>query len=148
MALPVREIAAKDCHLFLWTVSAHIPDALALMEAWGFNYSSTAFIWVKLARRALIGGPDFRLHMGLGKTTRKQAEICLLGRRGSPRRLSASVPEIIMAPVREHSRKPDEARVRIMEYAPGPHLEMFARERAEGWDVWGDEVEKFSTGDA
>jgi N6-adenosine-specific RNA methylase IME4 len=114
-AMPVREIACKkECHLFLWTTAPHMPQALEVMEAWGFKYSTIAFTWVKLRRAhnamQLRFTPtiDADFHVGLGLTTRKNAEFVLLGRRGSPKRLAKDVRELIIAPVRAHSRKPDE----------------------------------------
>jgi len=145
-ALPVRKVAARDCHLFLWTYGPHLRQAFEVMDAWGFKYSSVAFTWVKLRRRApdlmFITEADF--HLGPGHTTRKNAEICLLGRRGSPKRRSGGVRELIVSARREHSRKPDQARARIEQYAEGPFLEMFSRTSAPGWDSWGNEVGKFA----
>jgi N6-adenosine-specific RNA methylase IME4 len=80
---------------------------------------------------------------GMGYTTRKNAELCLLARRGSPKRLRKDIHELIIAPRREHSRKPAEARARIEQYAEGPCLEMFAREAAPGWMAWGNQTDKF-----
>ncbi|MBC7169243.1 MT-A70 family methyltransferase [Phenylobacterium sp.] len=146
-ALPVREVAAKDCHLFLWTTGPHLQQAFAVMEAWGFRYSSIGFLWAKLnpgaAGSIFLTESDW--HVGMGYTTRKNTEICLLGRRGAPKRKSKSVRELIVAARREHSRKPDQARQRIEAYAEGPYLEMFARESAAGWDAWGLETGKFDS---
>lgn len=150
-ALPVREIVAPDAHLLLWITGPlliegkHIP----IMKAWGFKPSSVAFTWVKLKRSIdvrqlrLTATLESDLHVGLGLTTRKNAEFCLLGRRGNAKRLSKSVREIILSPVREHSRKPDEFYRRAQQYAAGPYLEMFSREHRPGWDAWGLEVGKF-----
>jgi N6-adenosine-specific RNA methylase IME4 len=144
-ALPVREVAAKDCHLFLWTTGPHLQQAFRVMESWGFKYSSIGFLWAKLnpgaAGAMFLTDADF--HVGMGYTTRKNTELCLLGRRGNPGRLSKSVRELIVAARREHSRKPDQARSRIEAYSDGPYLEMFARESAPGWDAWGLEAGKF-----
>jgi N6-adenosine-specific RNA methylase IME4 len=140
-ALPVAEWAAKDCHLFLWTTGPHLAQALDLMEAWGFRYCALAFTWVKLrrtARRGLWGEAD--LHVGLGYTTRHNAELVLLGRRGNPIRLSNDVRELVVEHLREHSRKPDEVYERIASYCPGPYLDLFARGSRPGWDVWGDQA--------
>lgn len=148
-ALPVRDMAAKDAHLFLWTTGPCLRQAFDVIEAWGFRYSAVAFTWVKLKRSfdarqlRLVPTADADLHVGLGLTTRKNAEFCLLGRRGNCRRNSKSVREIIMAPVREHSRKPDEVYGRIEAYCDGPYLELFARQAWPGWDAWGNEVGKF-----
>jgi N6-adenosine-specific RNA methylase IME4 len=81
---------------------------------------------------------------GMGYTTRKNAELCLLARRGSPKRLRKDTHELIIAPRREHSRKPQEARARIEQYAEGPYLEILARTPATGWTAWGSQTEIFS----
>ena len=150
-ALPLRGLAAPTgCHLFLWTTGPCLPQALDTIRAWGFKYSGMGFTWIKLKKsvdpRQLRVVPLIAadLHVGLGLTTRKNAEFCLLARRGNCRRISKSVREIILAPVREHSRKPDEARERIEAYCAGPYLELFARSTRPGWTAWGDQVDKFS----
>jgi hypothetical protein len=114
------------------------------MDAWGFRYSSVAFTWVKTNPKAPVLFLDHRsFHIGLGHTTRKNAEFCLLGRRGSPKRLSKAVRELIIAPRREHSRKPEEAYARIEQFCAGPRLELFGRQTRLGWEVWGNEATKF-----
>ncbi len=126
-ALPIADLAARSSWLFMWTTWPHLEEALAVMKAWGFKYSSVGFTWVKMKRThqgELITRRS--VHMTTGYTTRKNTEPCLLGRRGSPRRLRADIQEAIFAPVREHSRKPDEAAERIVRYAPGPRVELFA----------------------
>jgi N6-adenosine-specific RNA methylase IME4 len=150
-ALPLSDLAHPDgCHLFSWTSGPHLPKACELIERWSFKYSSIAFTWIKLLRS--LDPDQFHLltesdvHKGLGLTTRKQTEIVLLGRRGNCRRISKSVREVILAPVREHSRKPDEFYRRVEQYCTGPYLDLFARERRPAWDVWGDEVDLFSGG--
>lgn len=149
-AMPVGDLAANSAWLFMWTTWPHLVQALQVMAAWGFEYSSVGFTWVKL-RRTHQGELITRrsIHMTTGYTTRKNTEPCLLGRRGSPKRLRADIQEAIFAPVREHSRKPDEAAERIVRYAPGPRVELFAREMRPGFVPWGNEVGKFSQpGDA
>lgn len=149
MALPVGDLAAKDCHLFLWTTGPCLRQAFDVLTAWKFKYSSMGFVWVKLKRShdpnqlRLLPTAAADLHTGLGLTTRKNAEFVLLGRRGNARRLSKSVREIILSPVREHSRKPDEAYDRVREYCAGPYLDLFARAARPGWTTWGDEADKF-----
>jgi N6-adenosine-specific RNA methylase IME4 len=145
-ALPVRRVAAKDCYLILWCTWPFLEHGLATLKAWGFTYSSSFKVWAKLREgfsptRAFITNPD-DFPIGTGYTTRKNSEFCLLGRRGSPRRLARDIPELIVAPVREHSRKPD-LHAEIERYAAGPYLEMNARTAVPGWDQWGNEVEKF-----
>ncbi|GEP60931.1 hypothetical protein RSO01_80970 [Reyranella soli] len=145
-ALPLSQIAGRDCWLMLWTTGPHLPQAFEVMDAWGFRYSSIGFVWVKLRRgyrRGLIGIQPSDISMGLGYTTRKAAEPCLLARRGNPQRLNRDVVDVIHAPVREHSRKPAEFYERAERFAPGPYLDLFARERRQGWDAWGNELEKF-----
>jgi len=116
--LPVRDLAAPDCHLFLWTTGPCLPQAFAVIDAWGFRYSGVAFTWIKLKRSydamqlRVLPTAESDLHVGLGLTTRKNAEFCLLARRGSCRRAAKNVREVILAPVREHSRKPEAARER------------------------------------
>jgi len=151
-ALPVRDLAGPDAHLMLWITGPLLIEGkhLPIMKAWGFKPSSIAFTWVKLKRSIEAQQSRFipfgarDLHVGLGLTTRKNAEFCLLGRRGNAKRISKSVREIILAPVREHSRKPEEFYERAMAYADGPYLEMFSRQRRAGWDAWGNQVDKFS----
>ena len=147
--LPVRTVAAKDCHLFMWVTGPMLPEAVPLMEAWGFHYSGIAFTWVKL-RKAFgtrLGSRDsMRLsdfHTGLGYTTRKNTELCLLGRRGAPVRVAKDVRELVIAPRRQHSRKPDEIYERIEQYADGPYLELFACQERDGWTAWGHQIGKF-----
>jgi N6-adenosine-specific RNA methylase IME4 len=149
MALPVGSLAARDAHLFLWATGPCLPMAFQVMEAWGFRYSSVAFTWIKLRRRydarqlRVLPTAESDLHVGLGLTTRKNAEFVLLGRRGNARRIAKDVREVVLAPVREHSRKPDQVYARVERYCAGPYLELFARTRRPGWDSWGDEVDRF-----
>jgi N6-adenosine-specific RNA methylase IME4 len=148
-ALPVQSLAAKDAHLFLCATGPCLKQAFEVMEAWGFRYSSVAFTWVKLKRSfdslQLVALPtmDGYFHVGLGLTTRKNCEFVLLGRRGSPKRLSKKVRELIISPVREHSRKPPELYDRVCQYASGPYLELFSRQIRPGWECWGNETTKF-----
>ena len=136
-ALPVAGWCAPDCRMFLWTTDAHLPQALELGAAWGFADSTVAFVWAKQTKTgntwAFAGG----------KATRKGAELCLLFLRGKLNRRSASVRQLIVAPVREHSRKPDETYARIEQLVDGPYLELWARQRWPGWDCWGDEVDRY-----
>jgi N6-adenosine-specific RNA methylase IME4 len=144
--IPVKAVVAKDAALFMWVTSSHIPDAIELAEAWGFKFKTIAFIWVKTpANKGQMGffpaDPAYRI--GMGYWTRQQGEICLLFTRGKPKRLSMAVRQIIAAPRREHSRKPDDTHARIQALVAGPYLEMFAREPRPGWTVWGNQTDKF-----
>lgn len=150
--LPVSRYAAKNAHLFLWTTGPFLPQAMRVIDAWGFRYSGVAFTWIKLKRSydpqqlRCLPTAESDLHVGLGFTTRKNAEFCLLARRGNARRAAKNVREVILAPVREHSRKPDEAHERIERYCDGPRLELFARARRKGWACRGDQVGRFTNG--
>lgn len=135
--MPVDELAHPDgCWLFLWTTSPRLHLTFDIAESWGFKYSARAFLWVKTRGE--------KLHTGMGYTTRKNAEDCLLFKIGTPERQAKDVHEIIMSDVREHSRKPDEAFARIERFARGPYLELFSREPRPGWSAWGDETQKFA----
>jgi N6-adenosine-specific RNA methylase IME4 len=134
-ALPVKELADKDAILFLWTTLPMIQEALQVIKAWGFEYKTTAFAWVKLARHS--NG----IFWGLGYWTRSNVEICMLATKGHPKRVAKNIHQVIISHVEEHSKKPAEARRRI-EALMGdvPKIELFARRPARGWDVWGNEV--------
>jgi N6-adenosine-specific RNA methylase IME4 len=142
--LPVASIAARDCFLFLWVPKRSVFLVKALMEAWGFRFSGSAFTWIKLNSNfvgTLFAFEDF--FMGGGYGTRQNSEICWLGRRGTPRRLSKGIRELIIAARREHSRKPDEIYARVEKYCAGPYVELFARQQWPGWHSWGDQVDLF-----
>lgn len=138
LALPVREIAAKDCLLHMWAISSHFDQALALGIAWGFTFKSLGLHWVKTQK----GDPE-KPKMGMGKWVRQDCEIALIFTKGSPTRLSAGVRQTILEPAREHSRKPDIRFERLEALVAGPYLEMFSRSSRPGWDAMGDEVGKF-----
>lgn len=148
-ALPVTDLCARNAHLFLCTTGPFLPAAFDVLRAWGFKYSSMAFVWLKLRRSynqaqvKIIASDEAELHVGMGLTTRKNVEYVLLGRRGNPPRLRKDIREVILAPVREHSRKPPELAARVEQYCAGPYLELFARQRRPGWEAWGNEVGKF-----
>jgi N6-adenosine-specific RNA methylase IME4 len=137
-ALPVASIAARDCALFLWATWPTMPQAFALIDAWGFEYSGLGWEWCKYngaTDRYAFGG-------GLGGT-RKNVEPCLLARRGRPKRLANGVRDLLFAKRREHSRKPDEQYERCQALYAGPYLELFARQAWPGWAAWGNQKDKF-----
>jgi N6-adenosine-specific RNA methylase IME4 len=139
-ALPVAALAADDTALFLWATDPLLPRALDLIDAWGFVYKTVAFTWVK----PTIAGNGWA--MGCGYWTRANPESCLLATRGRPPRLSRAVRQLIVAPRREHSRKPEAARERIEHLITGPYVELFARDSRPGWDSWGAEAGLFDGG--
>lgn len=144
-ALPVADIAAKDCLLHMWVIGSHLDQAIELGRTWGFTFKSDGLVWVKTGKNDSTVRP-----IGMGKWVRKQVEYGLLFSRGRPSRLDAGVRQlieaeemVIYAPKREHSRKPDERYERLERLAAGPHVELFARTERPGWSVWGNETQKF-----
>ena len=126
-SLPVKKIAADDCILFLWVTFPCLPEGLSVMENWGFSYKTCGFNWVKRNRKADT------FFLGLGFWTRSNSEICLLGTKGKPKRVSKAVPQICDARIMEHSRKPDEIRSRIVNLCGDiPRIELFARQEWKG----------------
>jgi N6-adenosine-specific RNA methylase IME4 len=141
-ALPVADLAASNCVLFMWAVWPTLNEAFSILDAWGFKYKTCAFSWLKADPYKLFCLEE-DVVMGMGYWTRANTEPCLLGVRGKPKRLHPNVRQGIVAPRREHSRKPDGIHERIERLVAGPYLELFARQRRKGWDVWGNEVDKF-----
>ena len=134
--LDIKNIANKDCILFLWATYPKLREAILTVEKWGFEYKTVAFTWVK--QNKVSNG----FHFGLGYWTRGNPEICLLGTRGKMKRLSKSVPNLTVSHLQGHSKKPDIIRNKIVDLMGDlPRIELFAREKTPGWDVWGDEVE-------
>jgi len=143
-ALPVGDLAADNCALFLWVCWPTLEDAWEVLRAWGFKYKTCAFDWTKAhAGQIDMFRDDADALMGMGYWTRANSEPCLLATRGKPKRLRADVRQGIIEPRREHSRKPDVVHERIENLVAGPYLELFARQRRPGWDCWGNEVDKF-----
>lgn len=141
--LPVADVVEDKAHLYLWVPNALLPDGLAVMKAWGFEYK-TNIIWEKVRKD---GQPDGR---GVGFYFRNVTEMLLFGiRGGSNRTLSPARSQVnlIRTMKREHSRKPDEIFPIIEACSPGPYLEMFARGQRDGWSLWGDQANEEYTPD-
>lgn len=137
--MPVSDVAADDAAIFLWVYEPLLKEGIEVMEAWGFEYKSIAFNWVKQNKKS------DSLFVGLGYTTRKGMELCLYGRRGKalPRH-DKGVRQVVVDRIREHSRKPDRIREDIVRlYGDLPRLEMFGRTKIDGWDVFGNQIDKF-----
>ena len=131
--LPVDILASDDCILFLWVTYPKLQEGLDVIKAWGFEYKTVAFTWIKTNS---IG----TFFMGMGSWSRANAEICLIGTKGKPIRRDAGIPQIIKTLRMEHSKKPDEARKRIVKLMGDlPRVELFARTRIHGWDTWGND---------
>jgi N6-adenosine-specific RNA methylase IME4 len=135
-ALPVAGLAADDCVLFMWAVMPQLPEALQVIQSWGFEYKTCGFTWVKT-----YPGKPGSFFLGMGYWTRANPEVCLLATRGKPSRKDMGVEQLLVAPVGKHSSKPEEAAERIERLVDGPYLEMFGRRPRDGWTVWGNEVE-------
>lgn len=140
-SLNVNNICEDDCVLFMWVTDAHIPDALKVIEAWGFKYKTVAFIWNKKEKSG-------KQVCFMGKWTMKGSEICLLATKGKAHGLikSHKVRQLVEAERNIHSRKPNEVRNRIIELLGElPRVELFCRTKNNGWDVWGNEIENSIT---
>lgn len=137
-AMPVADIADKDCVLFLWVTPPMLMHGLEVLDAWGFKYKTKAFCWAKTNRKK----PGYAI--GTGYWTRANTEDCLLATRGKPSRVSAAVRQLVVEPRREHSRKPDCIHDRIEALVDGPYCELFARSDRTGWSCWGNETDRFS----
>lgn len=133
--LPITNISSSDCILLLWVTFPCLQEGLELIKAWGFTYKTCGFTWVKRNKKS------DSWFWGLGYWTRANAELCLIATKGKPKRASKSVHQVCDARVMEHSRKPAEIRERIVQLCGDlPRIELFARQHAEGWDCWGDEI--------
>jgi len=134
-ALPVKDLADENSVLFLWTTDGHLPFAIEIMRSWGFEYATVAFVWNKKEK----SGNQVCYY---GYWTMKGTELCLLGRRGKVKPVRHNVRQLVEAIRYNHSQKPDEIRDRIVQLMGDlPRIELFARKRTPGWDVWGNEVE-------
>jgi N6-adenosine-specific RNA methylase IME4 len=135
-ALPVQDIAGEDCAMFFWVTSPMLPEALQIIKAWGFKFKTAAFVWLKKNKKA------DSFFFGLGFWTRGNVEICLLATRGRPKRQNRGISQLIVSPIEAHSKKPDVVRDKIVELMGDiSRIELFARERAEGWDALGNEID-------
>jgi hypothetical protein len=119
----------------MWMVDWCPKLALEVIEAWGFIHKTTAFTWAKRSEH------DESWHFGMGYWTRANPEVCWLATRGHPKRIHADVAQLIVSPVMEHSRKPNEIYTRIERLVDGPYLELYARRERQGWLTWGNELE-------
>ena len=134
--LPISQISQDNAVLFLWATAPCLIESIELISAWGFTYKTVGFTWIKQCKKSE------KLFTGMGYYTRSNAEYCLLATRGKIlERKSHSVSSAIISHIEEHSKKPNEIRQRIVElFGDIPRIELFARQYAEGWDCWGNEV--------
>ena len=133
--LPVNDIAAENSILFMWVTLPKLNEFMKVVSAWGFEYKTTAFVWVKKNKKA------DSFFMGLGRWTRANPEICVLATKGKIERKSKSIRQLQVFPVDKHSKKPDCVRDRIVDLCGDlPRIELFARQKTDGWDCWGNEI--------
>lgn len=139
-SLPVHTLTAVDCILFLWVCFPILKESIAVIESWGFTYKTIGFIWIKKNKH------KDSFFWGMGNWTRSNAELCLIGIKGNPKRASAAVHQLICEPIDRHSKKPGIVRDKIVTLCGDvPRMELFARQTTEGWDVWGNEVNSIIT---
>ena len=133
--LPVNDIADNDCVLLMWVTYPNLVEGIETIKSWGFTYKTCGFSWIKKNKKA------DSFFWGLGYWTRSNNEICLLATKGKPKRVSKSVHQVVYERIREHSRKPDCIKNKIVDLCGDlPRIELFARQQTEGWDSWGNEV--------
>ena len=133
--LPIQNLTDKNCYLFMWVTYPTLLEGLSVIKEWGFTYKTCAFSWVKRNKKAES------FFMGMGYYTRTNNEICILATKGKLKRQSKKVRQIVYEPIREHSRKPDCVRDRIVQLCGDlPRIELFARQKTDGWDYWGNEL--------
>ena len=133
--LPVKDITDDNCILFMCVTLPKLNEFMKVVDGWGFEYKTTAFVWVKKNKNA------DSYFMGLGRWTRANAEICILATKGKIKRLRADIRQLQIHKIEEHSKKPDIFRDLIIDLVGNlPRIELFARNKAIGWDAWGDEV--------
>jgi len=132
--VPVSIISEENCMLFLWATFPNLQEALDVIMAWGFTYKTLGFSWVKTNKKN--GQPFF----GIGYYTKSNCEICLIGVKGKPIKVSNSISSVLIEPREEHSKKPAIVRNKIVEFCGDlPRIELFARDQVDGWDCWGNE---------
>ncbi len=143
--LPVEKIADKNSVLFLWATMPKLQEALDVMKAWGFKYTTTTFVWIKTNIKS--GG----IYSGLGHWSNGNSEIVLFGKKGHPKRNKKNIKQIVISPVTKHSKKPFEVKKRIVELMGDlPRIELFARGNKDkdlfgkntfdGWDCLGNNI--------
>lgn len=144
-AMPIADLADKDCVLFIWAVSPLLPEAMDVINAWGFKYKTIAFNWVKTTNTGMFVS-------NLGRWTMGSCEICLLATKGSPKRIDRTIKQLVISERKEHSRKPDIIRKLIVDLMGDvPRVELFARgnkdrdmfdfNKFDGWDLFGNQVD-------
>ncbi len=143
--LPVGTIADKDCMLFMWVICIKLNEFDRVIQSWGFEYKTVAFVWIKENQK---NGKITRPFIGMGNYTRANAELCIVATKGHPHIIDHSISQIVFSPRGRHSEKPDVIRKKIVQLCGDlPRIELFARPKIDlfgsntnGWNVWGNEV--------
>lgn len=136
MNLPIKKLGENDSVLIMWITFPKLDWLVEILDAWGYKFKTVLFTWIKLNKR------NDNIFLGMGYYTRSNAEICVLATRGKVLpRLSHSISQIVMTHLEEHSKKPSCIRDKIIElFGDLPRIELFARQTANGWDSWGNEI--------
>jgi site-specific DNA-methyltransferase (adenine-specific) len=135
MELPISKIADVDSILFMWVIDNRIPFMSALFNSWGFTYKCVGFVWAKQSKTTS------GFNGGFSSYTKRDCEFCFIGTRGKYLNLKRGVNQILLEPKTVHSKKPNEIRNRIVQLCGYvSRIELFARQRVDGWDAWGNEV--------
>lgn len=133
--LPVSNLADKNCMLFLWVTFPNLKEGLDVINSWGFKYKTLGFSWIKTNKK------NEKPFFGIGYYTKSNCEVCLIGVKGKPIKKSNSVSSVVISKIEKHSKKPDIVREKIVELCGDiPRIELFARNKTDGWDVFGNEV--------
>ena len=131
--LPVQNITDDDCFLFMWVTFPFLKESFKVIESWGFEYKTVAFTWIK-------ENPNGTVFLGMGNYTRSNPELVLLGKKGNPKIMRHDVENHTRSKIKNHSKKPDIIRDKIIQLCGDlPRIELFARTKVHGWDVWGND---------
>jgi len=134
--MPIKNMTKDDAACFMWVTDSHIDEALEVLRSWGFAYKTIAFNWVKTTSKG-------NYCKNVAPWTMKSSEICLLGIKGrmTKYKQANNIESLVIAQRTQHSQKPNEVRKRIEDlFGDLPRIELFARQKTDGWDVWGDEI--------
>lgn len=152
-ALPIHELLAPNASVLIWITDPMLFQGMDLLADWNLKFATVAYYWAKTT-----GEGSDKDAFGMGFWTRANPEQVwgafdtddeeedtqvIMFKKGNPKRRARNVRRLIVAPVREHSRKPDEFFERTERLLDGPYLELFSREDRPGWTTWGNEVGKF-----
>ena len=134
--MPIKNMTKDDAACFMWVTDSHIDEALEVLRSWGFAYKTIAFNWVKTTSKG-------NYCKNVAPWTMKSSEICLLGIKGrmTKYKQANNIESLVISQRTQHSQKPNEVRKRIEDlFGDLPRIELFARQKTDGWDVWGDEI--------